>query len=254
MEPLMEKPIDDLQRHAYWFLLLIPLVIAGFYKTYFAVFFEPTKAVIHFHFTVMALFVAMLIAQPFLIRYQKLRWHRILGKISYVLVPLVLLSGYLMIRFSYFRFLNDMNSKIQQGTVQLTGKEILREAAATQAIAFVYLGLLFLFYILAIYNRRNTHVHSRYMLATALTMLGPTVDRIIFFNTGLEKLAGFIRIETIAFLIADIILATLLVMDYKNKRSTKALWICLIVFVTVQLMYFTLRKTSGWERFVSFVL
>lgn len=250
----MEKTIDGLERHAYWFLLLIPLVIAGFYKTYFSVFFEPTKSVIHFHFTLMALFVAMLIIQPLLIRYQKLRWHRILGKISYVLVPLVLLSGYLMIRFSYFRSLNDMNSKIQQGTVQLTGKEILREAAAIQAIAFLYFGLLLLFYSLAIYNRRNTHVHSRYMLATALTMLGPTVDRIIYFNTGLEKIAGFIRIETVSFLIADIILAALLVMDYKNKRSTKALWVCLIVFVTVQLMYFTLRRTSGWEWFVSFVM
>jgi len=250
----MEKPFEGLQRHAYWFLLLIPLVAAGFYKTYFLVLLEPTDSLIHLHFILMALFVAMLIVQPFLIRYQKFRLHRMIGRISYILVPLLLGSIFLMIRFSYFRFIDDLNNKIQQGTIQLTPKQVLKEAAIFEAIGFVYMGLLAIFYGLAIYNRRNAHVHSRYMIAAALTMLGPTVDRIIFFNTGLEKIAGFIRIETIAFLIADIILAALLIRDYRNNQSTRALWVSLIFFVTIQVMYFVFRKSDGWAGFVTFVM
>lgn len=250
----MQKTFEGLHRHSYWFLLLIPLVIAGFYKTYFSVFFDPVSSIIHIHFTLMALFVTMLITQPFLIRYGKFAWHRLIGRISYVLVPLLLISTFLMIRFSYFRFINDQNGKIQQGLLQLNSQQVLKEAATYEAIAFYYLAWLTVFYCLAIFNRRNTHVHSRYIVATALTMLGPTVDRIIFFSFGVEKFAGFIRIESIAFFMADIILIILLIKDYQNKRSTKAIWTSLLIFITGQVLYFTLRKTDAWENFVTFIM
>jgi hypothetical protein len=86
----MEKSYNIYHNLGYWFLFLILLVLAGFYSSYFLVFFQPTPSIIHIHFTLMTLWIVMLIVQPFLIKYKKVAIHRMLGKISYVLVPLVL--------------------------------------------------------------------------------------------------------------------------------------------------------------------
>ncbi len=90
----MQKSYNFYYNLGYWFLLLIVLVFAGFYTSYFAVFFKPTASIIHIHFTLMVLWIAMLITQPFLIKFRKRALHKKLGKISYVLVPLVLLSDF----------------------------------------------------------------------------------------------------------------------------------------------------------------
>jgi hypothetical protein len=100
----MPKSYDVYRNLGYWFLLLIALVFAGFYTTYFSVFLQPKASIIHVHFTLMALWIAMLITQPFLIKYSKLAIHRMLGKTSYVLVPLALVSSFLMVRYSYYHF------------------------------------------------------------------------------------------------------------------------------------------------------
>jgi uncharacterized membrane protein len=102
----MHKSYNVYYNLGYWFLLLIVLVFAGFYPSYFSTFFEPKSSILHIHFTLMTLWVAMLITQPFLIKYKKLAIHRMLGKISYVLVPLVLASAFFMIRYSYYNTQN----------------------------------------------------------------------------------------------------------------------------------------------------
>jgi hypothetical protein len=250
----MQKSYNVYFNLGYWFLSLIPLIFAGFYTSYFSTFLLPQASIIHVHFTLMAMWIAMLIAQPFLIKYKKLAIHRFLGKISYVLVPLVLLSAFLMIRYSYYKFIAELSSKVEQGIAQFSKSLILNQAAAYEAIAFYYLFLFMLFYILAVFNRRRTPKHARYMLATALTMLGPTVDRICLFVFDLDKLPGSIPIESAAFIIADFVLILLLIKDNKNKRPTKTLWICLLIYLIAQILYFTIPGTEWWTSFVAFVM
>ncbi len=250
----MEKNYNGYQNLGYWFLSFIVLVFAGFYVTYFSVFLQPRASIFHIHFTLMTLWIGMLIAQPFLIKYKKLALHRMLGKVSYVLVPLVLGSAFLVIRYSYYHFIEDLHQKTAQGPDQLSSGQVLQQAAVYEAIAFLYLAWFTLFYGLAVYNRRKTPKHSRYMLATALTLLGPTVDRIMFFIFKLEKLFGLIPIESVSFFIADAVLTVLLLKDYKNKRSTKTLWICLLIYLIGQTLYFTIPKTGFFANFVSFIM
>jgi hypothetical protein len=238
----------------YWFIILIVLVAAGFYTSYFTVFFQPTHPLIHIHFTLMVLWMAMLIVQPFLIKYKKRALHRTLGKLSYGLVPLVLASGFLMIRLSYYRFVDDLEDKVAQGLNQFTSVQIVQQAAAFEAIALFWLFIFALFYALAVINRRKSMVHARYMVAAALTLLGPTVDRIILFSFEWEKLPGSIPIETAAFSIADTVLALLLWDDYKNKRPTKTLWTCLLIYLIGQTLYYTVPGTNGWTNLVSFLM
>lgn len=250
----MSRSFIFYKNSGYWFLLLIPLVLVGFYPTYFAVLWKPTPSIIHLHFSLMAIWVAMLIVQPFLYKYKKLELHRSIGKISYVIVPLLLITAYFMIRFSYHRFIDDMNQRISAGVLKADNHQVLKEAANYEAIAFLYFTWLGSLYALAIINRRPSFVHARYMVAAALTMLGPTVDRIVYNTTKMDYVGGIIPIECVSFLIADCILALLLWKDYKNRRPTKTLIICLLIFVLGQATYFLVKRTDTWQSIVSSIM
>lgn len=92
------------------------------------------------------------------------------------------------------------------------------------------------------------------MVASALTLLGPTVDRIFLFGFGLQFFPGAIPIETAAFFIADFILALLLYKDYKNGRPTKTLIICLAIFIIGQALYFYVLQTNWWQYFMALIM
>ena len=67
----------------YFFLLLIPLTIAGFYKTYivqFPNFKENITYFIHIHAFIATVWIGILILQPFLIVNKKFALHRKVGK------------------------------------------------------------------------------------------------------------------------------------------------------------------------------
>jgi hypothetical protein len=251
----MQRSYAFNQNIAYWFLLLIPLVFFGFYPTYFSVLLNPTPFIVHLHFTLMALWILMLLVQPFLYGYKKLALHRTIGKVSYVLIPALLITAYFMIRFSYYRFINGLNEQVATGAVQMDHHGVLKEAATYEAIAFLYFGWLAVLYSLAVKNRRHTPTHARYMIATALTMLGPTVDRIvIWINKGLPKINGSIPIECVSFLIADCTLLFLMWNDHKNKRSIRPLGTGFMIFFGGQLIYFLVQKTEAWNTLVAFVM
>lgn len=123
----------------YWFLVFIVLAFAGFYTTYFTRIFEPTPAIIHIHFVLMALWLAMLIAQPFLIKYKKLQLHRLLGKVSYILVPLVLITGFILTRNEYYRKIAKLSEEALSGLKAYTQGDILKQAASGP-IALFYIA------------------------------------------------------------------------------------------------------------------
>lgn len=236
----------------YWFLLFIVLVIGGFYTTYFTRILEPMPVVIHIHFILMTLWLMMLIAQPFLIKYKKLSGHRLLGKSSYILVPLLLITGFLLIRNEYYRNLNGLTEQVVKGLKQYSPVEILKEVAATP-IGLFYLTWFLVFYCLAIRNKRQAPKHARYMLATALTLTGPTVDRIVGIHFHIYTVAG-ISSFIISFLIIDIVLALLLYLDYKNKKETKTLWTCLLIYTIGQILYYILPTFDWWAEFMKFIM
>ena len=250
----MQKTYNVYHNLGYWFLLLIVLVFAGFYTSYFTKLFDNHPPVIHIHFVLMMLWIAMLIAQPFLIKFKKLSIHRMLGKVSYVLVPLVLVSAFLMIRLSYYRVISIAKESAPQTVSQLTNLQVLQQAADFQAIALFYFLWFLIFYSLAVINRRRSPIHARFMVATALTLVGPTVDRIMFFVFNLEFLPGGISVMWVSFVIIDIVLALLLYKDYKNNRPTKTLWICLLLYVPGQILHFAVMGHDWWREFMAFIM
>ena len=250
----MQKTYNIYHNLGYWFLLLIVLVIPAFYTTYFTTLFDGHLPIIHIHFVLVMLWIAMLIAQPFLIKFKKVSIHRTLGKISYVLVPLVLISGFLMIRLSYYRQINMGHAKIADGLTQNTNAQILQNAADFQAIAVFYVLWFAFFYSLAIINRRRSAAHARYMVAASLTLLGPTVDRIMFIPLGLEFFPGGISSMWVSFILIDFVLLLLLYKDYQHKRPLKTLLICLLVYIPGQFLHFAILGHEWWKDVMAFVM
>ena len=187
----MEKKYRHL---GYFFLLLIPLVFFGFYKTYFIQFpsFRNVKHnYIHVHAAFATIWVTLIIVQPFLIVKKKISWHRKLGRLSYFIFPLLILS-----------FIPSVINKLNSDTPK---------------VVFFPIGdgtLLVLFYSLAIYFRRKSSIHMRYMIAAALVLFGPTVGRILPILLGFSDLAT----QNIQFAIIQSILLALVFFDIKNKK------------------------------------
>jgi hypothetical protein len=92
-------------RNLGYVLLILPLVlIAGFWIPYFSEIpkFEPSiTTAVHVHALLLFAWVALLVIQPLAIRSNSFSIHRMLGKASYILMPLVLFFAIAMLRKEY---------------------------------------------------------------------------------------------------------------------------------------------------------
>lgn len=154
----------NFNRFGLYFCGLVPLVLLGFWKTYFSKFFGDTSSLtgyVHFHAIVMTGWVTLLIAQPMLIKQKKLKIHRLLGKVSYFLMPLILVSMLLL---------------IHKGGNLRPIEERTFVNALIPLIGPIVIGFC---YVVAILNRKNTAIHARAMVGTGLALLDPTLMRIL---------------------------------------------------------------------------
>jgi len=205
----------------YFMLLLVALVAIGFYKTYFGQFpdFNESSTALshsrvtlfyHFHVVLATLWILLLIIQPLLIRYEKFKIHKRIGKISYFIFPLLILSFILLVI------------------------SILQ--AKHPILAYLPISgstWLILFYSLAVYNRKNTPQHMRYMIGTATTFLGPTWGRIGNMIIGLQPNVT----QNIQYGIIYLVLVGLIFLDRKHDKNFKPYILIMAAWVIDQIVY-----------------
>ena len=166
-----------------WFLfLLIPFIAIGFWPGYWSKLFGDinSSSVIHIHTVLIMAWVVLSLVQPLLILKKKVQWHRLLGKTSYVLMPVILVSGYFLIQERYLRQLEIISKRVASGEVQITAEQIYSSAAASLRLGLVYFLLLAFLYSLAIIYRKSILYHATFMFGAILTALGPSLDRVLF--------------------------------------------------------------------------
>ncbi|MFZ1288558.1 MAG: hypothetical protein WAR79_00590 [Melioribacteraceae bacterium] len=238
----------------WWLLLLLPLIFFGFYPSYFAKLFSSLPDIIHLHAFFMLLWITIAITQPFLIKKNKLKIHRIVGKISYIIMPVVFVTGYLVVRHAYY---SNIVSETEKIAVVFSSPDIIAItdiAKENTAIGLLYLFWLVLFYILAVINRKKIINHATYMFAAILTLLGPTIDRILFQVYQYFGIDYNFFAENAVFLLIDLLLIALLLFQWMRGTSLKAVIISLLVYVTGQFVYHTLPKTEIWKGFVGLII
>ena len=232
----MEKTISNT---GYFFVALLILTFFGFYITYFGTFpeFKNTTSIQHFHAIIFLSWFALLITQPFLIRYKKFALHRRLGKVSYFLMPLVLLSIYLACR-----------SQFENGVVQNMPLEVNR------ALVFMPMQAMFLFgffYLLGILNTRNTSSHMRYIVASSLVLMGPALGRIFILWLGMDPHDG---IWYGGLLPTDIALFALLIWDIVKQKRSYAYAVALAVSATCHVAwYMNFGEMQIWQSIAAVI-
>lgn len=228
----MEKGYKNI---VYLFIAFTIIIFIGFYKTYFVKFpdFEGIKVIHHIHgFTLMA-WLALLITQPILIRKKQYALHRALGKVSYLLVPLIFVFMLLVYKNQY-----------------LSAEESGMPHAESLGILFIPLTDTFpfvIFYIFAMINRSDTAKHLRYMILTAVIVLGPGLGRIFMFLFNFDF---FTTIVSVSVVILFIFLSLIIFDKVKGKKfKINPYSIGLVIFLIPNVLILFVPQTIWWQTF-----
>jgi len=204
----------DLTRSWKYFAAFFALALIAFWPSYIS---QPATYApfTHLHAATATIWMLLLIAQSWAIGARRVPLHRLLGKLSYVVALLVVVSVVLL-----------AHSRIQG---------ISGDSYALQTyILYLQLSLAILFalsYALAIWNRRSVARHSRFMVCTALTLVDPVVIRILFW---IDPTPDW-NYQWLTFGLTDIIFLILIWLERSSRAGRGVFPAMLAVFVLVQL-------------------
>lgn len=148
----MEKLYKNIN---YLFIAILLMAFAGFFSTYFGLFpsFSGVTTLVHFHAIAVLVWFGILITQPILIRRKNLSWHRLIGKVSYIIVALVALSMILLLKVA-----------------------LQRESGILIGIGDLIFFLSF--YLLAMFYAKKTSYHIRFIVISVLPFINPSLGRL----------------------------------------------------------------------------
>ena len=117
---------------------------------------------------------------------------------------------------------------------------------ATLFLPFTDILSFFLFYVLAIYHKRNVAKHLRYMICTALIIIGAGLVRIF---------SVWFDMEFFPALNANIILTSLLFLGFLaydfwigKFPKNKTFFIAFLIFMVPNILWFIVPFTSFWQN------
>ena len=224
-----------MQRNAvYLFSVLLLVIIAGFWKTYFSILGEA-RASYHFHAVIMLLWSAMIIAQAWLIRTGRRDWHRFAGKGSFVLAPLIVWSVLILIHEALHSGDGALNPEKVQGLSVILGS----------LLQFV------IAYSLAIYHRKDSQLHSRFMISASLAIIAAALVRVFLF--WIPGFQDFILAEHAKFTVLEVVTLALIFGDWKSGRVRAAYPIFLGLLVLNQLHFVWGYEMSWWRAVAEFM-
>jgi hypothetical protein len=224
--------MQKVYRNTAIFIILITIGVQwGFYQTYTSQFpdFIDKTVVIHVHGILLMMWLALLVVQPLLISAGKAKIHRTIGKISWVLGPLIIISMFLVGKGSFERHSAVVPEKEMLATMVLDIRGYISFA---------------IFWALAMLYRKNSGAHMRYMIATGIIAIGPGVGRGLINSFAVE----FGSSLTITDLISLAIAGFLLVYDIYKKKNYKPFLIVFIVFLIGAFLW-QIRDTTAWQSF-----
>lgn len=213
----------------YFFVVLLGFVVLGFYKTYFIHFptFKEVNTVKQFHGAMLFSWFVLLIVQPFLLRYRKYKAHRMLGKFAYILVPMVMVSIFMVSKQKYLTNYNVVPMEENIGDLAMNIPSIF------------YFALLF---TLAMVYKKNGPYHMRFMIANALFIFSPGFGRAFIIYGGVT----FSQSVVIAITMIEIITLILLLFDvWKGKPYTP--YLLTIFFLISFHLTWVFRLSEPWQ-------
>jgi hypothetical protein len=214
----------------WYFALLLLFAVGAFWPSYLAA--PPFKRDfyhVHFHGLVMFAWFALLVSQAMLMRMGNRTAHRAIGRASYVLVPLIVVS-----------------------TLLLSHLRAHETPAAEEVIYFLYVQLALIVFLVLCYgwamlHRREPMLHGRYMAGTALAAVDPIFARLLYNHLGIEP--PLLQVLTYGLVLA--VLGALYLRERKKPAYARAWRIMLVTYAVLVLPTFLVTQTAAWRSFVA---
>ncbi len=225
------------KKSTFYFALFFVFALFAFWPGYYGKLGQEMEPRFHTHGISMTLWCLMLIAQAYLIRINKRKIHKYIGWSSYLMVPLIVGTT---INLVHFRL----------GRAEVLTAPVLLDLALmiNSVIVFVIL------FGLAIYYKKDSLTHARYMICTIFPMFTPITDRLIYRNVRplveyAPTIDGAAIVPFFGFILADILLIGLLVWDWKTNKRWKEFGLSLVILVIYQVSVFTAHFIPVWKSF-----
>jgi hypothetical protein len=207
------------------YALLLVLAVIAFWPGYVAVPKTELSAWVHVHAVSATLWVVLLIGQPLAIHSGHRQLHRWLGRSSWLLMPILVVS-----------FVGLAHAAVRAAT----GPELGMQAW------FLYIRLVLVTtfvgsYAMAMIHRHEVAVHARYMVCTGLSLIDPVFSRLAW---RLFEHNEDINYQTLTFGIVCLILLLLIWMERNARAGRRVFPTMLGVYVLLGLPL--ALDFSGW--------
>ena len=207
---------------------LLVLAVFAFWVPYFSQL-PAASRYVHFHVATMVAWMGLLIAQPLLMRAGRTDAHRALGKTTYLLVPLMVISGFLLAH----------HRQSQPGQLDQPGM------LGLMVLQFLSPLLITAFYSMALANRRSPPVHARWMLATALLLIDPIVARMLIFYFPQWIDAA----EWLGPALAVTLTLALIAAERRAVTGRGVFPVVLVCLIIQQTLFYVLDAAAWWKQF-----
>lgn len=221
----------------YFFVFFSLFAFWAFWPGYFSRLSEDLPTYIHLHGITMTVWCLTLVSQALLIRLGQSKLHRRIGRFSYFLVLMILISGF----HTAHETLKGVPAAARSTTYY-----------ATIALMFNSLIIFVALYGMAIYHKQKTKIHVRYMVSTIFPIVTPLTDRLVYNHAPgllayLPTMEGRPVVWYIGFLLADIVLISLIVIDGPRLKRIKAFPIALGLVALYQVSVLWFPKFGFWR-------
>lgn len=223
-------------RHGHYYVGFVLLVIlAGFWASYFA----PIGMVplaFHVHAMTASAWLLLLIVQSVAINRRANALHKVMGKASFALFPLLILGFTMIINVSAARYAARESAFI-----------LVLGGAFGIGMAIAIAAYLVLFYQ-ALRHRRNLRLHAGYMLATPLILFESPFSRVIAeFMPWMNVIGSEGPRELLdTIVVGDALAAVFALALYARDRKHGAPWLIAAGFIVVQAAAMWFAPDMGW--------
>jgi len=214
------------------FLTLLLIVFIGFFPSYFSQDVSKFSFWINLHATSMLIWFGLLFAQAYLIKRGKLKIHRLLGNLSWILLLVITTSTLFLAYGSVLKGIENGKALIASGFFLIPVTDLL---------------LFITMYLLAIFFKKNHLKHITFILLATIALLPPALIR-IYFNY-FSKVALVYPLLTIV-LSMDVLVLVILILKARKNLSLKTCIIFSLSFPLVHIVRHFLVKLPSFQKFI----
>lgn len=218
------------EKAGFYFLGILAVTITGFLIPFMSTWSDPAIShppVIHLHAGFMSLWMAIMIAQPFLIQLKWKKAHKIIGNSTYFIFPILCIG------------IIDLTLTSLPGLDASFTPTFL----AIQLMDFVILTGCF---SLGMYYRKEPTLHARFIIGSAIPIAEPGLTRSLIAILPVEDMVA----RGISFGILLLILLTLVIKDWPNQKIR---WVFTSIFIVTLLFSFLVLFGHEWTLWQSIV-